>query len=497
MSLIQSELPDSLYTAAEVRELDRISIEQFGIPGFELMQRAANALFECMRLNWPEARKITVLCGGGNNAGDGYLLGKLAYDAGLKVRLLAIGDITSLGADAAMALKQCESAGMELQGFDISLIKEADVVVDGLLGSGLDRPLNEEWHQIVQQVNETAAAVLAIDVPSGLHADSGCALDVAIRADATVTFIGVKRGLLGAQGPAHCGKLYFASLDVPSRVYQQVPATLTRISSKSQSALLPKRSRVMHKGECGHVLMIGGDYGFAGAIRLAGEAALRVGAGLVTIATRPEHATSVALARPELMTLAVNTDKDIQEIMSRADVLVIGPGLGQSEWALQLLARVFQSQLPMVVDADALNLLAGDVCQSPRWVLTPHPGEAARLLNTDTASVQRDRFAAVRDLQQKYDGVCLLKGPGSLVADSDGGLSLCDAGNPGMASGGMGDVLSGVIAGLLAQGMSTSNAARLGVCVHAEAADRAARAGERGLLASDLMPELRALVNPA
>ena len=487
MSLLESELPHKLYTAAEVRELDRVSIEQFGIPGFELMQRAANALFECLTLNWPQAKKISVLCGGGNNAGDGYLLGKLAYEAGLEVQLLEIGDKTKLGADASTAVQQCESAGMQVQGFDAGLIEAADVVVDGLLGSGLDRPLNEEWQGIVELVNEKARAVLAIDVPSGLHADSGCALDVAIRADVTVSFIGIKRGLLAAEGPAHCGRLYFADLDVPREVYERVPSTLRRLSSTSQRELLPERPRDMHKGQCGHVLMIGGDYGFAGAIRLAGEAALRVGAGLVSVATRPEHALNIALGRPELMTVAVSGDKDIQEIIKRVDVVVIGPGLGQSEWASQLLARVLQSQLPLLLDADALNLLARDPCRSSRWVLTPHPGEAARLLNTDTASVQRDRFAAVAKLQETFGGVCLLKGPGSLVADNEAGLSLCDAGNPGMASGGMGDVLSGVIGGLLAQGMTSADATRLGVCVHAEAADRAAESGERGLLASDLM----------
>jgi hydroxyethylthiazole kinase-like uncharacterized protein yjeF len=231
-------------------------------------------------------------------------------------------------------------------------------------------------------------------------------------------------------------------------------------------------------------------------VRMAGEAAMRVGAGLVTIATRPEHALNIPLARPELMTAAVQGAKDLNALLDRASVVVIGPGLGQSAWALELLAKILQSRLSVIMDADALNLLAIEPSKSHRWVLTPHPGEAARLLACSTKQIQSDRFSAALAVQEKYNGICVLKGAGSLIIDTKQTISISNAGNPGMASAGMGDVLSGVIAGLHAQGLTLADAARVGVCLHAEAGDVAAASAERGLLASDLLPALRALVNP-
>lgn len=233
----------------------------------------------------------------------------------------------------------------------------------------------------------------------------------------------------------------------------------------------------------------------AGAVRLAGEAAVRTGSGLVSIATRPDHAAVIAAARPELMCHGVGGACDLRPLLQRASIVAIGPGLGQSAWARDLLAAVLQTSLPLVVDADALNLLAQEPVSRHQWVLTPHPGEAARLLAVTLEQIQGDRIHAVTALQQRYGGVSVLKGMGSLVC-TPSSISVCDAGNPGMASGGMGDVLTGIIAGLLAQGLSLDNAACVGVYIHAKAGDRAAQEGERGLLASDLMPYLRTLLNP-
>ena len=262
----------------------------------------------------------------------------------------------------------------------------------------------------------------------------------------------------------------------------------------TQSAL-PPRDPVAHKGDFGHVLVVGGDHGMSGALRLAGEASLRTGAGLVSAATRADHAAMVSATRPELMSHGVESVAVLTPLLRRATVLVVGPGLGQGEWGRKLFSAVLDSSLPMVVDADALNLLAAEPLRRDNWILTPHVGEATRLLQQSVEQVQTDRLKTAAALQQKYGGVVVLKGAGTVVVDNSGEISVCSEGNPGMASGGMGDVLTGVIAGLLAQGCSLGEAARQGVCLHAHAADIAAEDGQRGLLASDLFPVLRRLLD--
>lgn len=261
------------------------------------------------------------------------------------------------------------------------------------------------------------------------------------------------------------------------------------------SGYLKARPRDAQKGQFGHVLIIGGDEGFSGAVRLAAEAALRVGAGLVSVATRPENALILNTTRPEVMGHGVSSTKQLTPLLAKATVIVIGPGLGQSEWAKKLLNTVLKTQKPLIVDADALNLVAKKPIKNSNWILTPHPGEAARLLKTSVDDIQRDRVSAVTKLQKKYGGVCVLKGAGTLVISTDGNPALCAAGNPGLASGGTGDVLAGVIGAWAGQGVPLFDAAKLGVLVHALAGDLAAKEGERGMIASDLMPYLRRVVN--
>lgn len=258
---------------------------------------------------------------------------------------------------------------------------------------------------------------------------------------------------------------------------------------------LPPRRRDTHKGDCGHCLLIGGASGMSGAIRLAAEAALRAGSGLVSVATHQEHAPLLNLTRPEMMVYAVESPVHLRPLLPRMNAIGIGPGMGQTAWSRGLLTMIQTTDQPKVLDADALNLLAQTPGKRHDWVLTPHPGEAARLLGCDVATVQRDRTAAARLLQHTYGGVVVLKGAGTLVASTER-VALCPIGNPGMASGGMGDVLTGVIAGLLAQGLGLAAAAEAGVYAHALAADRAASNGERGLLASDVLACLREAVNP-
>ncbi|MGZ8224194.1 MAG: NAD(P)H-hydrate dehydratase [Methylobacter sp.] len=485
------KLPTKLYRAAQVRELDRIAIEKRGIPGFELMSKAGYEVFQCIRNKWPNAKTLAVFCGCGNNAGDGYIVAGLAYEAALKVSVYAVSEPEKLQGDALTAYQNCVKSNVQVIAFQPGHIIEADVIVDALLGTGLDRPVTGLYAEAVQMINDSSAAVIAVDIPSGLHADTGNVMSCAVEADCTVTFIGMKQGLLTGQAPEYCGELVFSSLAVPEDVFQKVSSSAVRILQ----APLPQRHRCSHKGDYGHALIIGGELGFSGAAMLSGEAALRVGTGLVSIATRLEHSGSMNLIRPELMCHGVENAWQLVALLEKASVIVLGPGLGQSDWAKQLFTVAVASGKPLVIDADGLNLLANAPLAKPDLILTPHPGEAARLLNLSTAEIQQDRFAAVSAIQSKFHGIAVLKGAGTLIA-SEHEIAVSTTGNPGMASGGMGDVLSGVIAGLVAQGLTLKNAAQQGVYIHGLAADLAAENdGERGMLASDLMPYLRQLVN--
>lgn len=490
-------LPTALYRADQVRELDHLAITEQGIEGYSLMEQAGHSAWQILRSNWPHARQIVVVCGSGNNGGDGYVLARLALESEFKVNLLAVGDPESLKGDARTAYESYRNKSVDgASSYAEALLAGADVIVDALLGTGLDRDVGGDYRRAIEDINQTGKPVLAMDIPSGLNADTGAIMGIAICASITVSFVGLKQGMFTGRGTTCCGRIYFSDLGVPEQVYRRVGSASTRIDYATLSKLLPPRPRHAHKGDNGHVLVVGGDYGYAGAARMAAEAAARTGAGLVSLGTRPEHAATVPLAVPEIMARALEKPTDLKPLLDRATVVAVGPGLGQSEWSSRLLAYVLESKLPLVVDADALNLIARDPAYSDKWVLTPHPGEAARLLQSSTGSISSDRFTAARALQEKFGGVAVLKGSGTLVAAATG-LELCSGGNPGMASGGMGDVLTGIIAGLIAQGIALNDAASLGVCLHAAAADAAAAAGgERGLLATDLLPVLHKLVNP-
>ncbi|MGH8185550.1 MAG: NAD(P)H-hydrate dehydratase, partial [Steroidobacteraceae bacterium] len=329
------------------------------------------------------------------------------------------------------------------------------------------------------------------------HADTGEVLGIAIVAERTLTFLGLKLGFYLGDGPNHTGIVMFDALEVPPDARTRVGVAARRSAEECLAKVLPPRRRTAHKGQQGSVLVIGGGVGMAGAARMAGEAALRAGAGLVTVATRAENVAAIISGRPELMCRGVQGREDLQALIARSDVLALGPGLGQDDWARLMFDVAMQGDRPTVIDADGLNLLAQSPRPNPRWILTPHPGEAARLLNRTTAEIQRDRLGAAREIASRYGCVVALKGAGTLVVAADALPSICDRGNPGMASPGMGDVLTGVIAGILAQTADLPGAAEAGVLVHAMAGDMAARRGERGLLATDLFAYLQTCVNPA
>ncbi len=485
-----------LYTAAQVRELDRIAIETRGIPGYRLMCRAGQALVDCIARTWPAAGRVCVLCGPGNNGGDGYVVARLLRAAGIDVRVLSLPDPDSLKGDAAQAAQDYMAQGGQCSPFTGALEEQVDLLVDALLGTGLDRPVAGDFRSAIEALNRQSAPVLAVDIPSGLHADSGRVLDVATQAQRTLTFIGRKRGLYTGAGVRYAGQVEFDDLAVPADIYANQVADTHLIARPALGPMTRPRAADAHKGHFGHVLVVGGNQGMSGAARLAAEAAARCGAGLVSVATRREHAAVLNAGCPELMVHAVEQAADLQPLLRRASVVVVGPGLGQTAWSKMLFERVLESGLPLVVDADALNLLARDSRQRDNWILTPHPGEAGRLLQQTVEVVEQDRFAAVRQLADRYGGVAVLKGAGSLIATGNGPIHLCARGNPGMASGGMGDALSGLLGALLAQGLGTFEAAGTGVFLHARSADLVAgEKGERGLLASDLIPVLRELLN--
>ncbi len=487
-------LPHALYRAAQVRRLDHTAIHHFGIAGETLMERAGSFAFATLRHYWPQAKSITVVCGTGNNGGDGYVIARLAYEAGLAVTLLQLGDHDKLRGDADLNARRCEALSIPCEPLQ-EIPDDADVIVDAILGTGLERNVSGHWAEALQAINQHHAKVLAIDIPSGLNSDTGTVMGTAIRADVTTTFIALKQGMFTAAAVDYCGEILFDALDIPARLYASEILSARRVDWKRQRQLLPQRPRSSHKGDCGHVLVVGGARGFSGAVRLAGEGALRSGAGLVSVATDARHAGLIAACRPELMCHGIDTPAELEPLLQRCSVVAIGPGLGQDAWGLSLFENILQSNKPLVVDADALNLLAKHPQQLDNRVLTPHPGEAARLLDQTVAEIQSDRFAAAQRLQQRYDGVIVLKGAGTIIhSPGHRPPAVCSQGNPGMATGGSGDVLTGVIAGLIAQGFGLQNSAETGVCVHAAAGDLAARDGERGMIASDLFPHIRKLL---
>lgn len=489
-------LPIEIYSVATVREIDRTAIEDEGIPGYTLMTRAGAASVRAARERFPDAMRWQVVCGAGNNAGDGYVVARLAAQEGFVVSVIALVDPESLSGDAATAYGDFAAEGGVVMAWEGELDAEAGLLVDALLGSGLERDVSGEFAKAVAAINAHPARVMALDIPTGVHGDTGQVMGTAVAADLTVTFVGLKAGLFAGDGAELSGAVAFDGLEVPEHCRPHGDALCRRISSRVLRRCLKRRPRSAHKGDFGHVLIIGGGEGMPGAVRLAGEAALRGGAGLVSIATHPSHATVITGSRPELMSHAIENADALAPLLERATAIAFGPGLGSSDWARQLYDVVTALELPSVWDADALNLLAEAASESDRRIITPHPGEAARLLGESTATVQGDRRAAVRALKDKYGGVAVLKGANTLVTSKKVVPWLCTAGNPGMASPGMGDALTGIIAALLAQGLGKEASAVVGVEAHARAGDRAARAGERGTIATDLVAELRHVMNP-
>lgn len=504
---------DYCYSSEAVRNIDYLMVEQgFVDSSYELMKRAARALLGFIYRNYPDIEHITIVCGAGNNAGDGYALARQARlqekESHLKIRLISIIEPEQLSGDAHQAYLDWLDCGGTIDTMADAHLPSTDLIVDALIGTGLNHSLEDEWYDTVAAINSSPKPVLSVDIPSGLDADTGAIYGIAIHATHTLTFMGQKMGMYTAQARYYCGEIHFASLGVADALYEQIKHSATLMKWNNIVTRLPYRSPISHKGDHGHLLIIGGDYGMAGATRIAGEAALRSGAGLVSIATRKDNANAITSARPELMVHGVDTADDLEPLIAKANAIAIGPGLGTEQWGIALLDKIIklvkqqyntgEHRVSCVFDADALNIMAQHnlVVHSQNIIYTPHFGEASRMLkyNFEIPDEDTNRFDMIRQLKEKYHGIFVLKGAGTLVNIEDD-IAICPYGNEGMASAGMGDCLTGIIGSLLAQKLSAIDAAQVGVCLHAKAGDAVATDGKNGMLVSDLFPEIRQLIN--
>lgn len=485
----------ALYDSAALRKVEAQAAAAFDGDDYELMRRAGQTAWRALLEYWPQARRIVVACGPGNNGGDGYVLARYAWQSGRDVAVVRLQDAAPRADNAARACAEYEASGGRVFAFDATL-PDADVVVDALFGIGLSRAPEAAAAAFIQAINAASAPVFALDVPSGIDADTGRRTGAAVRAVRTLEFIAPHAGLRTGDALDHVGTCDVARLDVPDAAWRGVAASAYGLAPAALRGFLTPRQRNSHKGRHGHVLCVGGDEGMGGAVVLCAEAALRSGAGLASAATRPLHVPALLARLPECMVAGIESASQLAPLLQRADVVAIGPGLGRGVWGTALFAAARASDKPLVVDADALHLLAR-YARAADAVLTPHPGEAAALLGIATSDVQGDRFAAAGRLAERFGCSVVLKGAGSVVAAPGETTRVIAAGNPGMAVGGMGDVLTGVIAALRAQGMPAFDAACVGALLHAHAGDVAARAGERGLLPSDVLACLRAAANPS
>ncbi|GKT12577.1 MAG: ADP-dependent NAD(P)H-hydrate dehydratase/NAD(P)H-hydrate epimerase [Thiomicrorhabdus sp.] len=486
----------AFYSASSSQQIDQTAIHQLGIPGILLMKQAGLFAFDSLLNHFHNPKNITVLCGTGNNGGDGFVVAQLAVMSGLKVHVSILGDTQNIQGDALIAYQEMLALGIQPETFAPPLLKNSDVIIDALFGTGLDRPTTGLALKTIKQVNQSKKPVLALDICSGLNADTGAILGTAIKATHTCTFITQKLGLYTFQGPEVSGKIHYSSLFLNKEAFKSQQPLALNHPLKFWLNQLPERLASHHKGIAGTVCLVGGNHSMMGAIQLAAMASLKVGAGLVKLITHAEHAIAITQSIPEVMSYPAEA---LSKQINLANVVAIGPGLGLDQWADNLYRQVLDTPLPKVMDADALKLLAATAqkqsIKQENWVLTPHPGEAAQLLNCTTTEVQADRIKAIKALYQQYGGVIVLKGNGTLIFDGSK-MEICLAGNPGMAVGGMGDTLTGTIATFIAQGLSLWDAACLGVSLHAEAGDvLAQQKGQPGVLPSELASVMSQLLS--
>jgi hydroxyethylthiazole kinase-like uncharacterized protein yjeF len=497
-------------TSEQIARLETAAAEQFGTPVSELMENAGTALAEEAQRWVAPGRHFAVLCGQGNNGGDGLVAARKLAQARRRVVVEVIGGPERLKGEPLRNFEALLAIGISPAPIPaLGLVAPGDVVIDALFGTGLNRAPEGEYAEAIGRISNwraEGAKVLSADLPSGLHTNTGQAFTPFVHADATVCFGELKLGQVLEPGASLCGKLKQVDIGLPDPRSVQIPGPTAFLLEEADARdRVPIRNADSHKGTYGHVLAIAGSWGKTGAAALAGLGALRAGAGLASIATRPEAIAPALSHAPELMSIALSAEgplgaHDLDAVLRAAEgkrAIVIGPGIPVGSGTAALLDAVLrQTEIPCLVDADGLNAFDGDLealrrAKAP-LILTPHPGEMARLLRKSTAEVQRDRVAAVRALAASTNAVCVLKGARTLIGLADGTAYVNPTGNPGMATAGAGDVLSGICGGLLAQGLSPLDAAICGVFAHGLAGDLSAqRTGLAGLIASDLLEGLQ------
>ena len=510
-----------LVTAEQIRELDRIAIQERGIPSLVLMERAGAAVARCaasMIADGALRRRALILAGKGNNGGDAFVAARHLEMEGIKTKTVLLSARKYISGDARENLQRLEGMGADLVGAGIAgelkgLGESAaafDIVIDGILGTGVKGDVSGHFAEAISFINGLRKFVVSIDVPSGLDATSGRACGIAVMASTTVTTGLPKTGLVRSDGIEHSGRIRVANIGIPDDVVRSVPSEGELTVEDDLYHLFPPRRRTSHKGDYGRILIVAGSPGMTGAACLTASAAMRAGSGLVTVAVprslnpilevKLTEAMTLPLPETAAGTLGTEAGEGILRVADRFDIVVIGPGLSRHPETVQMV-RMLAGNLrtPMLIDADGLNALAENVGIlkkiKSQVILTPHPGEMARLIKKDTAVTMSDRVTAAEGFASDYGITLVLKGALTVVADAEGHVSLNASGNPGMASGGSGDVLSGVIASFWGQGMSATDSARAGVFVHGDAGDRAALClGERALVASDIIDHLPAAI---
>ena len=499
-----------LYTASETRKIDNLAIKEKGISGYSLMQMAAEFTLDVILREFSPVEELIIFCSKGKNSGDGFLLGSFAKEFGLEVTIVMSNTsnvIKGLSRKAFEEMKDAKVKIISTKSVEKLKVSNKTVIVDALIGTGLKGNLRKNIKESILALNKLGVKlpVLSLDIPSGVNPDTGDADDIAVYADITATFVAQKRGCFTSVGKKFSGEIIYSDLEIPKNLFSKITSTSYVVDYEDSISKVVYREQDAHKGHFGNVLIVGGDRGLGGAGLLSSRAAVYSGAGLTSLVTRPEHVSASLVSCPEVMVKGVDSGQDIEEHLVKPDVIAIGPGLGQSAWSEQMIQRVFweaeKRDVSVIMDADALNLLTKLKLSSnlPKsLILTPHPGEAARLLNTSVAVIESNRFSAAAKIQKKFNATVVLKGSGTVICHKSGGTQkwgICDSGNPGMATGGMGDVLTGIIAGLLAQGLTLKEAAEAGVDLHAKAADQASlEFGEAGLTSSDVINELKYLL---
>jgi len=509
----------AVVTAAQMRELDRLTIEEIGVAGVVLMEVAGRGAADVVEgfapglVGW----RVAILCGAGNNGGDGYVVARHLLMRGAEVRVFMVAARERIRGDGLVNLEAAEKVGVDFEWLDSNLPEDLtgrlagyDCVVDALLGTGLSSEVRGRYREVIEAINAARTLTVAVDVPSGLSSDTGHPLGVAVEADATVTFGCPKIGVVTHPGVEYTGDVHIVDIGIPPALEARLDVRCHLLEERDVVGLVPSRRLGGHKGTYGHLLVVAGSPGKTGAAVLCARGAARSGAGLVTVAAPADAMPSVAARSIETMTEEYaldSADLDPQEATARLvaltrgkEAIVVGPGIPTGRAMVEVLREVLpDATVPVVLDADGLNVVAlkpdllGQV--SAPLVLTPHPGEMARLLGVTTSEVQADRLAVAREAAARFGAVVALKGARTVVAAPDGEAVINPTGNPGMGSGGTGDVLAGLIGGLLAQGVAPFDAARLAVYLHGLAGDRAAEdLGHHAMVAGDVLDRLPAVL---